>query len=245
MRDAFADAHQPHGHGIAADHQAGPKLITIYSGDLYGKSNYQDFGRYAEVDLAIAADAEATLPASDRSMQEADHGGSQARLRGARHEVGRSGARQHASATSSWRPMAGTRARSARRACRAELWNQIKNEDWSLVSDVIRFSAAGRCGCGTSTSIISTSASTAAYGIGYGAPAAVGAALANRKHGRLTRQHPERRRLDVCSRRPVDRGASPDPAADHHAQQPRLSPGSDVSAGHGRARQSRHRTRAA
>src|SRR5579863_2889347 len=41
----------------------GAKLITIYSGDLAEKSNYQDLGRYAEVDLAIAADAEATLPA--------------------------------------------------------------------------------------------------------------------------------------------------------------------------------------
>ena len=27
------------------------------------KSNYQDFQRYPEVDLAMAADAEATLPA--------------------------------------------------------------------------------------------------------------------------------------------------------------------------------------
>src|SRR5262249_18522000 len=40
----------------------GAKLITITSGDLFSRSNYQDFGRYAEVDLAIAADAEATLP---------------------------------------------------------------------------------------------------------------------------------------------------------------------------------------
>src|ERR1700734_3377790 len=41
----------------------GARLITIYSGDLAEKSNYQDLGRYSEVDLAIAADAEATLPA--------------------------------------------------------------------------------------------------------------------------------------------------------------------------------------
>src|SRR5262249_60619979 len=41
----------------------GAKLISICSGDLFGRSNYQDFGRYEEVDLAIAADAEATLPA--------------------------------------------------------------------------------------------------------------------------------------------------------------------------------------
>ncbi|MBV8731189.1 MAG: twin-arginine translocation signal domain-containing protein, partial [Acidobacteriia bacterium] len=30
----------------------GTKLVTITSSDLFGRSNYQDFGRYAEVDLA-------------------------------------------------------------------------------------------------------------------------------------------------------------------------------------------------
>ena len=38
------------------------KLISITSNDLYLKSNYQDFQRYTEVDIAIAADPEATLP---------------------------------------------------------------------------------------------------------------------------------------------------------------------------------------
>src|ERR1035437_9676409 len=42
--------------------KAGAKLISITSNDLYLKSNYQDFQRFPEVDLAIAADAEATLP---------------------------------------------------------------------------------------------------------------------------------------------------------------------------------------
>src|SRR5258707_10519931 len=42
---------------------SGVKLISITSSDLYLKSNYQDFQRYTEVDIAMAADAEATLPA--------------------------------------------------------------------------------------------------------------------------------------------------------------------------------------
>src|SRR5579859_4385867 len=42
--------------------KSGTKLITITAGDLFSRSNYQDFGRYAEVDLSLAADAEATLP---------------------------------------------------------------------------------------------------------------------------------------------------------------------------------------
>jgi len=41
----------------------GAKLISISSLELFQKSNYQDFARYNEVDLAIAGDGEATLPA--------------------------------------------------------------------------------------------------------------------------------------------------------------------------------------
>ena len=40
----------------------GTKLISITADELYTKSNYQDFNRFAEVDLAIAAEGEATLP---------------------------------------------------------------------------------------------------------------------------------------------------------------------------------------
>src|SRR5581483_6206074 len=43
--------------------QPGAKIITISAIDLNHKSNYQDFGRYVEADLAITGDAEATLPA--------------------------------------------------------------------------------------------------------------------------------------------------------------------------------------
>src|SRR3569833_2668341 len=41
----------------------GAKRISITAGDLYMKSNYQDFDRFTPVDIALAADAEATLPA--------------------------------------------------------------------------------------------------------------------------------------------------------------------------------------
>ena len=41
----------------------GTRLISITAVDLFTKSNFQDFQRYPEVDVAMAADAEATLPA--------------------------------------------------------------------------------------------------------------------------------------------------------------------------------------
>ncbi len=41
----------------------GAKVISISVVELNHKSNYQDFGRYVEVDVKITGDAEATLPA--------------------------------------------------------------------------------------------------------------------------------------------------------------------------------------
>src|SRR5206468_1990417 len=67
----------------------------------------------------------------------------------------------------------------------AELWNIIKNEDWSLVSDVV-FQSWWPTRLWNFTKHYQFIGGHGAYGIGYGAPAAVGAALANRKYGRLT-----------------------------------------------------------
>jgi acetolactate synthase-1/2/3 large subunit len=47
----------------------GVKLISITADDLYTKANYQDFDRYPEADLAIAADGEATLPSLTEAVK--------------------------------------------------------------------------------------------------------------------------------------------------------------------------------
>src|ERR1700756_717918 len=41
----------------------GAKIISVSAVELNHKSNYQDFGRYTEVDLNITGGAEAPLPA--------------------------------------------------------------------------------------------------------------------------------------------------------------------------------------
>src|ERR1700719_4121776 len=53
-------------HGIATNApkvKPDTKLISISSVDLNTKSNYQDFQRFQVIDVQMAADAEATLPA--------------------------------------------------------------------------------------------------------------------------------------------------------------------------------------
>src|SRR5262249_60116844 len=58
--NAYTDNHE---RTTTARTKAGAKLISIGVGDLYTKSNYQDFERFAAVDVPIAGDGEATLPA--------------------------------------------------------------------------------------------------------------------------------------------------------------------------------------
>ena len=45
------------------------KIITLGVRDLYLKSNYQDFGRFQEVDLDIAGDGEVSLPALTEAVK--------------------------------------------------------------------------------------------------------------------------------------------------------------------------------
>jgi acetolactate synthase I/II/III large subunit len=162
----------------------GAKVITIFAGDLAGKSNYQDFGRYDEVDLAIAADAQATLPMLIEECRKLITPDRKAALqqRGAKlAEVSRRNReRDIEQAAWAWDASPVSTARMA-----AELWNQIKTEDWSLVSDLTFVSNwPGRLwDFDKSYHFIG---GHGAYGVGYGAPAAVGAALANKKHGRIS-----------------------------------------------------------
>src|SRR5450631_3040512 len=163
----------------------GAKLITIYSGDLYGKSNYQDFGRYAEVDLSIAADAEATLPALIEACKKliTPDRRSAMQARGAKLAEASKAARERdiELAGYGWDSSPISTARVT-----MELWNQIKNEDWSLVSDVNPFFSGWPLKLWDFKHHYQYLGEHGAYGIGYGAPAAVGAALANRKYGRIS-----------------------------------------------------------
>jgi len=162
----------------------GTKLISITANDLYLKSNYQDFQRYQPTDLAIAADAEATLPSLIEAVKRQitdDHKRAFAD-RGTKHAAAHQQAMQSArdAATSGWD---GSPISTARMS--AELWAQIKGEDWSLVSNC-QFVSRWPLRLWDFNKHYHYIGAEGGYGVGYGAPAAVGAALANRKHGRLT-----------------------------------------------------------
>ena len=164
--------------------KVGAKTATISSQELLTKSNYQDFGRYNEVDLSIVADGEATLPAlieackrlitPDRKRLFEQRG---ARLAEASKAAFDAAVEQ---AAFGWDASPISTSRLS-----MEIWNQIKTEDWSLVSDAT-FITSWPLRLWDFTKHYQYIGWSGAYGIGYGAPAAVGAALANRKHGRLS-----------------------------------------------------------
>jgi acetolactate synthase-1/2/3 large subunit len=164
--------------------KAGAKIIDISAVELNHKSNYQDFGRYDEFDLSITGDCEATLPmlieevkrllTPDRKRALQERGAKIAEANRKAREADRE------LATLGWDTSPITTARLS-----AEIWAQIKNEDWSLVS-TDNFQSAWPGRLWDFKKHYQYIGGQGGAGIGYGAPAAVGAALANRKHGRLT-----------------------------------------------------------
>jgi acetolactate synthase-1/2/3 large subunit len=163
------------------------KLITIDVNDLYLKSNYQDFQRYAPVDLSISGDAEATLPALIEEVQAAITRSRRRTIAGREDEMRKT----HRSLFEESRRLAAqgwnSSPVSTGRMC-MELYDKIKDEDWALVS------------VGASERFVSSWPHRlwnfdehyrylgigAGGGVGYGLPAAVGAALANKKLGRFS-----------------------------------------------------------
>jgi acetolactate synthase-1/2/3 large subunit len=161
--------------------QRNAKVISITAQHLFQRSNYQDFMRYAEVDMSIAADAEASLPALIEEIRRltTDARREAFRQRGVRvAEANRRAFEQaRVDASHGWDASPVSTARLS-----MELWAQLKNENWSYVTGWVNWPLRlwdftqhhqyiGRAG---------------AEGVGYYAPASVGAALANKKHGRIS-----------------------------------------------------------
>jgi len=167
-----------------AQRAANARTINVSSLGLFIKSNLQDFQHMADADVDIAADSEATLPLLIEEIKRQLTADRKRALheRGAKFAEAHRQARMQAieSAAFGWdsSPI------SLARLC-GELWDQVKDDDWSLVSwqgfisgwpgRLWNFDRHYRYIGGQG-----------AGAMGYGAPAAVGAALANRRHGRLS-----------------------------------------------------------
>jgi acetolactate synthase-1/2/3 large subunit len=162
----------------------GAKTIAISTRDLGVKANYQDFQRFPELDLTIAGDAEATLPSLVDAVKRLVTGDRRRvfEQRGKKLAETSQNAydRARADAGYAWDASPVTTARLS-----LELWEAIRQDDWSLASYLNPVSG-WPMRLWTFDKHYQFIGGSGGAGIGYTAPASVGAALANKKHGRLT-----------------------------------------------------------
>jgi thiamine pyrophosphate-dependent acetolactate synthase large subunit-like protein len=160
------------------------KVINISAGELFIGSNYQDFMRYTETDISMAADPEGTLPAlieACKKLITADRKRAlDARGMKLADQQRQARERHKADAVYGWDASPISTARLA-----AEVWGQIRNEDYSLVTEAfwIREWPHRLWRMDNYYNYIGGSGAEA---VGYTAGGALGAAVANRKYGRLT-----------------------------------------------------------
>ncbi|MDB5461355.1 MAG: thiamine pyrophosphate binding protein [Caulobacteraceae bacterium] len=163
----------------------GAKAISISSVDLVPKGNYQSVQRYTgNIDLAMQADAQTTLPALIEEVKRQMPAGRKAALEARGQALAKAHLdelnRSKQAAVYGWddRPI------SMPRLCQ-ELYNEIADEDWSLVSDTV-FQSRWPQQLWHADKHHRYIGGSGAAGIGYMSPAGLGAALANQKHGRLS-----------------------------------------------------------
>jgi len=163
---------------------AGVKRINISSMELLATHNFNVNGQPSAGDMELAGDGEASLPALIEEVSKLITPDHKRRFeeRGKKHAEANRRAREAAIERAQWGWDASPIAMG--RVC-AELWPLIKNEDWSLVSPQT-FAGGWPNRLWNIDKHYRYIGEQGAGGMGYGAPASVGAALANRKYGRLS-----------------------------------------------------------
>jgi acetolactate synthase I/II/III large subunit len=181
----YVDNGEEHGHGIRESRiKPGTKLVTISSAELLTKSNYQDFQRFQTTDIGMAGDAEASLPFLIEAVKSALPSDKKAafekRAEAFKRAKQQAGERTRQGAALAWDASPISTARLA-----VELYAAVKGEDWALVNSGIGMS-------GWPMRIFPMDkhyrwiGGSGAAGQGYGLPATVGAAHANKALGRFT-----------------------------------------------------------
>jgi thiamine pyrophosphate-dependent acetolactate synthase large subunit-like protein len=187
VQDFYAVLHQ-YGRGRDANPRAitkpGAKIVTISANDLFTKSVYENFQRFEDADMAIAADAEATLPFLIEEVKRQMTGDRKRAIeaRGAKHAEAapKALAQARLEASYGWDSSPISTSRLS-----MELYGQLKNEDWSLVNDTV-FLQNWPLRLWDVNKHYQFIGGRGGEGLGYGPPAAVGAALANKKFGRIS-----------------------------------------------------------
>jgi acetolactate synthase-1/2/3 large subunit len=153
------------------------KTIHVTLADQLMKSNYQDMQRFCPVDISISADVQATLPSLIESIRKIA-GPRSARTEALRKQYQQMMNRAKEAAALAWDASPVSTAR-----LHAELWQVLKGENWCL-AEARNSSWAARLW--PATQHHNFLGQSGGAGVGYIAPAAVGAALANKGKGIIT-----------------------------------------------------------
>ena len=173
------------GHGLNESRmRPDAKLISINSVELNTKATLQDFQRFMPVDISMPADAQASLPMLVDFVRSAITPERKAvfekRGEALRRSYTQGRERSWQLAALGW----DTSPISVARMC-AELYAAVKDQDWALVN-----SGSGAVPWATRFFQFDKHyrwlGRSGATGLGYGAPAAVGAALGNKSLGRFS-----------------------------------------------------------
>jgi thiamine pyrophosphate-dependent acetolactate synthase large subunit-like protein len=162
--------------------RADVKVIHITLTDFVMKSNYQDMQRFQAVALPIAGDAQASLaPLTEAVKREISSTRAAAiaqKADGLKKQHAQMHAQQQQAAAIGWDASPVSTARLA-----GELYGAIRHEKWSLVAtEPLNWPKR----LWPTTDYYQMLGASGGYGVGYTAPAAVGAALANRDRGILS-----------------------------------------------------------
>jgi thiamine pyrophosphate-dependent acetolactate synthase large subunit-like protein len=181
----FVDNGEQHGHGIQESRiKPGTKLISINSAELLTKSNYQDFQRFQVTDIGMTGDAEASLPflieAVKSALPNEKKAAFEKRAEEFKKAAQQSRERTRQAAALGWNANPISTARLS-----AELWAAVRAEDWALVNSGIGMSGWPQRMFAMDKHYRWLGGSGAA-GQGYGMPASIGAAHANKALGRFS-----------------------------------------------------------
>jgi acetolactate synthase-1/2/3 large subunit len=161
----------------------GTTVAEINSELLVGAGNYQDKQRFYPSDIPVAADAEATLPmlidAIRSNLTDARRAQNPQRAAHFKQLFIRTREAAREAAAVGWNASPITPARMC-----AEVWNQIKGEDWAYVSQST-FLSNWPQRTWDFTKTYQGIGVSGGGGVGYQMPAAVGAALAHKGTNRL------------------------------------------------------------
>lgn len=161
------------------------KIISINARETSIHANYQEFQRYADVDISMSASSQATLPYLIEAVKMQMTGDKRAAF----DTRGKRFAEQHNQMLEAARNAAmfgwdGSPISTARMCM--ETYEAIKGTDWGLAGGDSGFISSWPQRLWDLTKPWHNIGGSGAAGLGYGPPATAGAAIANKEQGRIT-----------------------------------------------------------